>query len=435
MRRLWLLTLILYASPIRADETPPFGFRRVAVGATGASFSPQGDRLAVGRLPAGKGIDLVALSGGARTTLVDHGKQPVWSPDGRFIAYVGPPPTDSVDDETIWLVEPTGANARLLVKGSHPQWSADGKRLYYNTRPDWHVWSIAVDEKKPQPRLLYGRGPVHRPALSPSCEQLVYAEQDQLHFINTGTGDVVRYVRTPAGALDPSWSPDGQAIAYGGADGRRPGVWISVLDGSTHLVAQGPYQAPVWSRDSRLLAFELRLGDAQDVFVTDEVSQHLRGPAARVKIGPGWTNRTVTLPELGRADLDHRVWRLSDVQGHLVFINIWATWCAPCREELPLVQALYERSKGRSDFTVLTLNVDQDPTKARRYASAMGLTIPIILASDYVRRQRADDTIPRNWIVGPGGTLLAERVGFNVRERNGWVDEVIKELEQRRPRP
>jgi thiol-disulfide isomerase/thioredoxin len=154
-----------------------------------------------------------------------------------------------------------------------------------------------------------------------------------------------------------------------------------------------------------------------------------------VNIPRGWVDRSVTLPELGRADLDHRVWSLQDLQGRLLFVNIWASWCAPCREELPLVQALHERSKGRADFAVLTLNVDSDATKARRYASAMGLTVPVVLASDYVRRQRADDTIPRNWIVGPGGALLAERVGFNASERNNWVDQVIQELERRRPRP
>jgi hypothetical protein len=97
------------------------------------------------------------------------------------------------------------------------------------------------------------------------------------------------------------------------------------------------------------------------------------------------------------------------------------------------VQALHERAKGRTDFAVLTLNVDSDQTKARRYASAMGLTVPVILASDYVRNQRGDDIIPRNWIVGPKRALLAERVGFNTKERNNWVEEVIRELERRRP--
>jgi thiol-disulfide isomerase/thioredoxin len=340
-----------------------------------------------------------------------------------------------VDDETIWVIEPSGANARFLVKGTHPQWSADGKRLYYSTRPDWYVHSVAIDDKKPRPRLEYGRGPVRHPAFSPSCDRIAFEGEDQLHIINMLNGQAVRYIHTPGGVLDPSWSPDGQAIAYGAGNAGRSGVWISVLDGSTHLVAQGPYQAPVWSRDGRLLAFEFALGDAHDVFVTDEVKQHLRGPSARVNIPRGWVDRSVTLPELGRADLDHRVWSLQDLQGRLLFVNIWASWCAPCREELPLVQALHERSKGRADFAVLTLNVDSDATKARRYASAMGLTVPVVLASDYVRRQRADDTIPRNWIVGPGGALLAERVGFNASERNNWVDQVIQELERRRPRP
>lgn len=430
--RAWVICLLFFAIPARADESSSFGFRRLAVGASGATFSPDGARLAVGRLPPGKGIDLVPLTGGERTPLVDRGKEPAWSPDGRFIAYTGPA-AEGLDDETVWVVEPTGKNARRLVKGCHPVWSADGKRLYYNTRPDWHVFSVAVDDRQPRPILLYGRGPARRPSLSPPGDRVVYSEEGRLQII-TPLLDESRVLLAPGRAgLDPAWSPNGGSIAFAGDD-RRPGISLFVFEGGVHEVAVGPFQAPAWSRDGRLLAFDFHLGEARDVFVTDQVGRHL-GPVTQLETPREWTAVSSTLPELERADLDHRVWSLEQADGHLLFINIWASWCAPCRRELPLVQALYERVHGRTDLAVLTLNIDDDPKKARRYADAMGLTVPVVLGADYVRKLGRGNMVPRNWIVGPGRKLLVERVGFSTKERNNWIEEVLKEIETLHSQP
>ena len=51
--------------------------------------------------------------------------------------------------------------------------------------------------------------------------------------------------------------------------------------------------------------------------------------------------------------------RLSAFRGKIVFLNVWATWCAPCREEMPAMQRLYERLRGR-DFQLLAVSQDEE---------------------------------------------------------------------------
>ena len=65
------------------------------------------------------------------------------------------------------------------------------------------------------------------------------------------------------------------------------------------------------------------------------------------------------MPDFELVDLQGRTWRLADLKGKTAFVNVWATWCAPCRKEMPHLQRLYDRVKGRPDVVLLTMNVDE----------------------------------------------------------------------------
>ena len=77
-------------------------------------------------------------------------------------------------------------------------------------------------------------------------------------------------------------------------------------------------------------------------------------------------------------DIQGRAWRSEALKGRVVVLNFWATWCAPCKEELPTLQTL-------SDFVdpqqvvVLALNVKEPATRVQRYAQSTGLDMPVLL--------------------------------------------------------
>ena len=69
--------------------------------------------------------------------------------------------------------------------------------------------------------------------------------------------------------------------------------------------------------------------------------------------------------------------RLSEYRGEVVMVNFWATWCGPCRQEMPLLEELFSRYE-RVGFTLLGVNIDDDPRRAMQMARELGVTFPVV---------------------------------------------------------
>lgn len=160
-----------------------------------------------------------------------------------------------------------------------------------------------------------------------------------------------------------------------------------------------------------------------------------RATAPIGEASPGaWEERQMPLPDFELQDLRGRIWRLADLRGKITFINIWATWCGPCREELPYVQKLYERLKDHPDVLVLTFNVDVDVGLVEPYVNKHGFSFPVIPAYSYVESVLPLVSIPRNWLVGQEGTVVLEQVGFGGQGEK-WLAATLEAIERaRRPR-
>jgi thiol-disulfide isomerase/thioredoxin len=87
-----------------------------------------------------------------------------------------------------------------------------------------------------------------------------------------------------------------------------------------------------------------------------------------------------TAPDFTLEDLDGKEWTLSQLKGRPVMINFWATWCAPCRVEMPLLEKAYQKYKDQG-FVILAVNIKGDLGEAavRQYVQNMGLTFPIVM--------------------------------------------------------
>lgn len=73
--------------------------------------------------------------------------------------------------------------------------------------------------------------------------------------------------------------------------------------------------------------------------------------------------------------------QLAELRGQVVLINVWATWCPPCRAEMPAIQTVYEQYRGEG-FTVLAVNIREDGATVSDFMAQNGLTFPALLDSD-----------------------------------------------------
>lgn len=98
-----------------------------------------------------------------------------------------------------------------------------------------------------------------------------------------------------------------------------------------------------------------------------------------------WPDAQAT-PALDLQDLQGQRWSTAGLAGKAVLLNFWATWCAPCKEELPSLQTLHEMSGAQ--LQVLAINVRETASHVRRYLQATGLSLPVVLdgQGDLVRR-------------------------------------------------
>ncbi len=115
--------------------------------------------------------------------------------------------------------------------------------------------------------------------------------------------------------------------------------------------------------------------------------------------------------------------RLSDHRGKIVFLNIWATWCPPCREEMPSMESLYRRLKGR-DFEILAVSIDREGGKAvRPFVSKNGLTFPVLLdPENKISRLYGLTGVPETFIIDKNGVVIKKVIGAQNWAIREWLD-------------
>lgn len=109
---------------------------------------------------------------------------------------------------------------------------------------------------------------------------------------------------------------------------------------------------------------------------------------------------------------------LSDLRGQAVVLNLWATWCPPCRAEMPALQAAYEQD-GPNGLVVLAVNTtfQDSQVEAAAFVDQFGLTFPIALDRDgTVSRQYLLRALPSTFFIGPDGVIAQVVIGGPMSE-------------------
>lgn len=117
-------------------------------------------------------------------------------------------------------------------------------------------------------------------------------------------------------------------------------------------------------------------------------------------------------PDFSLSDLQGHVHRLSEFRGKVVFLNVWATWCPPCRMEMPSMEHLYQRLKNR-DFVMLAVSEDDDgKASVQRFVDEVGLTFPVLVDPEGIVPGRYGVTgYPETFIIDRAGRVIQHTIG------------------------
>lgn len=170
-----------------------------------------------------------------------------------------------------------------------------------------------------------------------------------------------------------------------------------------------------------ILLFLLSIASIGGCTETDQTSNRGLGEAAKV----GYR-----APNFRLNDLDGNERSLAEFKGKVVFINFWATWCVPCKAEMPSMEALY-RDYKEEGLEVLAISNDlQGEPVVRPFVEEMELTYTILLDSDF----RVDDkylvhSVPTSFIIGRDGIVTHELIGarnWNAPEAREMIENLLR---------
>lgn len=103
---------------------------------------------------------------------------------------------------------------------------------------------------------------------------------------------------------------------------------------------------------------------------------------------------------------------LSELRGDVVYLSFWASWCIPCRMEMPHLQSLWEKHRAEG-FQVIGINVDEDVEAARQFAKDYGIEFPLVRDSDRaVSKAYRVVGYPSHYLVGRDGRVHFSALGF-----------------------
>lgn len=133
-------------------------------------------------------------------------------------------------------------------------------------------------------------------------------------------------------------------------------------------------------------------------------------PADSQASGPAQIGKT--LEDFSLKDVNGKTVSLSDYGGKSVLINTWATWCPPCKAEMPDLQAYYQAHRTE-DFVILAINAGESASQAAAFADQTGLSFPVLLDPEVnFINSLGIRSFPTSILVGPDGVVKTIHVGM-----------------------
>lgn len=140
----------------------------------------------------------------------------------------------------------------------------------------------------------------------------------------------------------------------------------------------------------------------------------------------GCSNKGPALPKAEDFTLNNgygKTYSLNDFKGKMVILNFWATWCPPCKKEIPDFIKLYEKYKDNG-LVILGVSVDQGGWMiTKEFAESAGINYPIVMANrDITYKYGGVRSIPTTFVINQKGQIAASFTGY--RPRNIWEEQI-----------
>lgn len=157
---------------------------------------------------------------------------------------------------------------------------------------------------------------------------------------------------------------------------------------------------------------------------TCDMSKCPGAATADVGLDVGQTPPPFTLKDLAGNDVS-----LSDFAGKVVVLDLWATWCGPCRQEIPLLVTLYEEFKDRG-LVVVGVGLDEGGVEMLApFAEANRMSYPVLVGDKALGTTYKVTSIPSTYVIGRDGRIASKHVGFNPEVGTALRGDVTKLIE------
>ncbi len=120
-----------------------------------------------------------------------------------------------------------------------------------------------------------------------------------------------------------------------------------------------------------------------------------------------------------------------ELKGKVLFVNFWASWCEPCKEEMPSIESLYREVMSQKDFVMVTILYRDTPSNALGYMKANGYTFPVYIDGGEISSKNFGVTgVPETYIVGKKGILRRRVIGgsdWNSPDEKSLINSLLNE--------
>lgn len=121
-------------------------------------------------------------------------------------------------------------------------------------------------------------------------------------------------------------------------------------------------------------------------------------------------------------DTDMLKKEITDSKGKIIIVDFWATWCSPCRKQMPILSNIYEKYKS-SGLSIVSVALDLDSEKVARFVNNLGAKYPVYMGDEDVGFQYEINAVPTMLIYNKDGDLLEKHVGFISKEELAQIIE------------
>jgi thiol-disulfide isomerase/thioredoxin len=137
--------------------------------------------------------------------------------------------------------------------------------------------------------------------------------------------------------------------------------------------------------------------------------------------------RNARAPEIDLRDGSGHPVRMAALRGKVVLVDFWASWCAPCRQELPVLQRLYERYRG-DGFVIVGVNVDRERANMIEFVRRFRLSFPVVHDGAHrVADRYGPRTMPSSYLVDRAGVVRYVHKGFRASDAD-VIEAHVREL-------